>query len=165
MTRYRKGGKVDPATLPKGPNGRPLCRFCGKETRPPRRTFCSADCVHQHKLRTNGSYLRKQVYLRDRGVCRACGLDTKVVAREIWEIQILQGHHQAHRTKLLHGIPAKRKVWKRKLGGGLWDADHIVAVRDGGGDAGLDNLQTLCIPCHREKTVALRRRVIGNTRG
>lgn len=33
-----------------------------------------------------------------------------------------------------------------------WEADHIVEVRDGGGCCGLDNYQTLCVPCHKAKT-------------
>jgi hypothetical protein len=39
----------------------------------------------------------------------------------------------------------------------LWDADHIRAVVDGGGECGLDNMQTLCVWCHREKTASARR--------
>lgn len=155
--RYRKGGWVRPADLPKGPSGRPLCRWCGTETRPPRRTFCSAACVHQHRIRTNGSYLRQQVFRRDNGVCRGCGLDTKVVAAELLELRVLHGLAEMRRAQQLHGIPLSRTVWRRKLGGGLWDADHIVPVVEGGGEAGLDNLQTLCIPCHREKTRRRRR--------
>jgi hypothetical protein len=46
-------------------------------------------------------------------------------------------------------ISLKRKIWIRKHGGGLWDADHILAVKDGGGMCGLDNMRTLCIPCHK----------------
>lgn len=34
----------------------------------------------------------------------------------------------------------------------LWQADHIIEVRDGGGGCDLDNFQTLCIPCHKDKT-------------
>jgi 5-methylcytosine-specific restriction enzyme A len=33
-----------------------------------------------------------------------------------------------------------------------WEADHVIPVEDGGLSA-LENLQTLCIPCHREKTL------------
>jgi 5-methylcytosine-specific restriction endonuclease McrA len=53
-------------------------------------------------------------------------------------------------------IPLTRKVWKRKYGGGLWDADHILPVSLGGGLCGLDNMRTLCIPCHKEVTRVLR---------
>jgi len=33
-----------------------------------------------------------------------------------------------------------------------WDMDHIKPVEQGGGLCGLDNLQTLCQPCHKAKT-------------
>ena len=41
----------------------------------------------------------------------------------------------------------------------LWDADHILAVAEGGGECDLDNLRTLCLLCHRRQTVELRRRL------
>lgn len=33
-----------------------------------------------------------------------------------------------------------------------WQADHIVEVHQGGGGCGLDNFQTLCVDCHKDKT-------------
>jgi len=37
----------------------------------------------------------------------------------------------------------------------LWEADHIVPVVRGGGSTGLENLRTLCVPCHRRETAQL----------
>lgn len=34
-----------------------------------------------------------------------------------------------------------------------WQADHIIAVVNGGGGCGLDGYQTLCVPCHKKKTI------------
>lgn len=33
-----------------------------------------------------------------------------------------------------------------------WQADHIIPVHKGGGACGLENFQTLCLDCHKEKT-------------
>ena len=33
-----------------------------------------------------------------------------------------------------------------------WDADHIIAVVNGGGGLGLSNYRIVCKPCHRLKT-------------
>lgn len=33
-----------------------------------------------------------------------------------------------------------------------WQADHIVPVYKGGGGCGIENFQTLCLDCHKEKT-------------
>ena len=41
----------------------------------------------------------------------------------------------------------------------LRQADHIKAVAEGGGDASLDNLRTLCTPCHQHQTERLRGRL------
>lgn len=39
-----------------------------------------------------------------------------------------------------------------------WQADHIIEVREGGGGCGLENFQTLCEKCHKEKTKSFIRR-------
>lgn len=34
---------------------------------------------------------------------------------------------------------------------GEWECDHVVALKDGGGN-NIENLRVLCKPCHRSKT-------------
>ena len=41
----------------------------------------------------------------------------------------------------------------------FWQADHIIPVAEGGGDCGLENLRTLCTPCHLRETENLRSRL------
>jgi hypothetical protein len=41
----------------------------------------------------------------------------------------------------------------------FWQADHIFAVAEGGGSSGLDNLRTLCTPCHSAETEKLLARL------
>lgn len=41
----------------------------------------------------------------------------------------------------------------------FWEADHIVPVSEGGGFCGLENLRTVCQPCHRAETAALAGRL------
>ena len=41
----------------------------------------------------------------------------------------------------------------------MWEMDHIIPVVEGGGCCGLDNLQTLCLPCHKLDTAALAARL------
>ncbi|NXS04340.1 ZRAB3 endonuclease, partial [Oxylabes madagascariensis] len=36
--------------------------------------------------------------------------------------------------------------------GQFWQVDHIQPVYSGGGQCSLENLQTLCTACHRERT-------------
>ncbi len=148
-----RGGWVDRRSIPRGPNGRGLCRWCSLEVPRGRYTFCSPYCVHEWKLRTQPAYLREQVALRDRGVCATCGVDTVVAARR------LRYSRGAARMALLKhwGLRARSRQT-------LWDADHIVPVAEGGGECDLDNLRTLCLRCHREATLALRMRLVQSRR-
>jgi hypothetical protein len=57
------------------------CRWCGNMPEGSRKTFCSDECVHEHKLRAQPGYQAKHVLERDHGICCMCGRDC-VVARE-----------------------------------------------------------------------------------
>ncbi len=143
------GGRADRANLDKGPGGRPLCRWCNLEVPPRRFTFCSDWCVHEWRLRTDPGYLREQVLARDRGICAICKVDARAAYGE------LRRARGTHRIKLLErwGL----KGLSRKT---LWDADHILPVVEGGGECDLKNIRTLCLACHRQQTLELRRRLI-----
>lgn len=134
--------------VPRGPNGRGICRWCSLEVPKRRFTFCSEYCVHEWKLRTQPGYLREQVFARDRGVCAGCGVDTMGEARQ------LRYSRGTRRAELLRHWGLRARTRKS-----LWDADHIVPVAEGGGECDLENIRTLCLRCHREATRRLRERM------
>lgn len=145
----RYGEKLVPKhKIPINESGFKACRWCGGDVKPPRRTMCSPECVHELLIRRDNRYIRDCVYKRDNGICSLCNIDTKVIASNALK---LEGDERKTFLKE-YNIGMKRKIWKRKHGGGLWDADHIVPVKEGGGQCGLDNLRTLCIKCHKEVT-------------
>ena len=74
-SRSMPGGWVDRDSLPKGENGRNLCRWCQLEVPKGRITFCSDWCVEEWRLRSDPGYLRAKVLQRDHGVCAYCGVD------------------------------------------------------------------------------------------
>lgn len=148
------------------------CRLCAGEIAAPRRTFCCDECVHFHLLRTSGSHVRKALALRDAGRCALCGVDAAAACREA---------RRAVREAVAHGTPAVDAALAcsvadgpfagyARLGGGgrrrvprvsegsFWQADHAVAVQEGGGCCGLSNLRTLCSPCHAVVTAEHARR-------
>ena len=146
-TRSMPGGWADRDSLPKGPNGRSLCRWCNLEVPRGRLTFCSDWCVEEWRLRSNPGYLREKVLERDRGICAGCGVDCLAT----WlHLKRLRG---TARLKAFSewGITARSRK-------SLWDADHILPVVEGGGECDITNLRTLCLKCHRAFTAELRKR-------
>jgi len=164
-----KAGWCSPSKLPRGPNGRALCRQCGSEVPKGSRSFCSTACVHSWKLTTDPGYQRKQVFERDRGVCSMCGLDTEALLRAYHEAR-----QAAYRESTGRDVePHYSSFWWRvgydetnaRLralgfipGRSCWEMDHVLAVVEGGGGCSIDNLRTLCVPCHRKVTRELRAR-------
>ena len=148
MSTKRKmpGGRIR-RTEERGPHGKGICRWCHCEVAGRRRTFCSDDCVHEWRLRTDPGYLRQQVLLRDRGICGVCGLDTIEFYRRL---QRLPARKRRALSSQLDMHPRRRS---------FWDADHVLPVAEGGGECDLSNIRTLCLWCHQENTEQLRRRL------
>lgn len=158
--RTRRGGFCRRGELQQDEKGRNLCRCgCGQPIKAPRRTFATDACVHEWRLRTDTGYLRDQTFARDHGVCAICGTKTEEVRQQVLSLATFvwstKQRPTEHGTKLLEtavyyrelGFPSPRQTW--------WNADHIQEVVRGGGECGLENIQTLCIPCHRRKTARL----------
>ena len=128
--------------------------------RPPRRSWCSDTCVREFEIRRSPRALRKAVWKRDRGICRACGLNTGELKRERF-VRLLIGKQKGggRRRSAVLRRRAALKAWRARLcqlgfdpRRSPWEADHILPVFRGGGSCGLEGIQTLCQPCHRTKT-------------
>jgi len=122
---------------------RGTCRWCGepilyaegaKQGEPDRRRRWHPECVEVYNA-TDPREARRLVRKRDRGRCADCGVDTYAVRREV------RGPGRTRKLRERGYVPRRS----------LWELDHIVPLIDGGTHA-LENLQTLCTPCHKRKT-------------
>ncbi|MGI9175700.1 MAG: HNH endonuclease, partial [Rhodothermales bacterium] len=94
----------------------------------------------------------RAVWQRDQGQCAACGRDTLALRHR------LQAARTSERERLYSELVREGYDRHRLDRFVLWDMDHIQPVIEGGGGTGLRNLQTLCVPCHKQKTAAMQRR-------
>lgn len=140
---------------PRSPEGLRLCRWCKRLVLPPRKTFCSDGCVHEWRIRTDNRYVRKQVLARDRGICARCRVDT---------LALEAAFRKACRALKAEAPPELPAAYERLQSLGFnqyksfWEANHKLAVADGGGECGLDNFETACVPCHKKITREQRAR-------
>ncbi|HEX7828937.1 MAG TPA: HNH endonuclease [Thermoanaerobaculia bacterium] len=100
-------------------------------------------------MRSSSSYLRDCVFERDRGVCALCKDDMHKLRRRVMRMKFADRMRELKSLQQNGVIHKGRKTW--------WEADHILPVVEGG-DSNLENIRTLCIPCHRGVTKALRER-------
>lgn len=192
MSRYRTPAQRERATTSRGKvpkrarvtvDGReyPACRNCGGACLPPRRTFCGGTlaslsrdgrirkpgtgCVHAWALRSWPDYARRHVLARDGGVCAACGTDTIMLRAAFTCMMRASPAYTRDPDALVIGAAVAIGYTRGDLGRlSLWEADHIVPVAEGGGETGLENLRTLCLPCHRRATAALAKRMAARRR-
>nr|KAF6451450.1 zinc finger RANBP2-type containing 3 [Molossus molossus] len=142
--------------------GNPLCLRCQQPTGQTEQEykanswdsrFCSLKCQEEFWIRSNNSYLRAKVFEIEHGVCQLCNLN----AQELF--LRLRDAPKSQRKSLLD-ITWASKLPLEQLNemirtpgeGHFWQVDHIKPVFGGGGQCSLDNLQTLCTVCHRERT-------------
>lgn len=158
-----RAGRIDPSKLPRGPEGRALCRRCGVEVPRGRRSFCSASCADDWAVRNNPTIMRQRVFQRDKGICALCGVDTEVLGKVLAA--------EWNRIKMAETAPERqeRQTFRRRFRWyfnrtSYWDADHIKPVSEGGGECALDNMRTLCVPCHHLVTRELAKRTASHRR-
>jgi 5-methylcytosine-specific restriction endonuclease McrA len=75
---------------------------------------------------------------------------TKCTTKVVKEFKIIKGDVQVIREELRRRD--KEICAECNEPADVWQADHILEVRHGGGGCTLDNFQTLCTDCHKKKT-------------
>ncbi|XP_067155474.1 DNA annealing helicase and endonuclease ZRANB3 isoform X1 [Apteryx mantelli] len=142
--------------------GNPLCLSCQQPTvqlghgcqAPAWDTrFCSHACQEDFSIRSSQSYLRTKVFEIERGVCQFCNQNAQELYLSIRDAPKIQ------RKKLLESSWMSRlplgqlnEIITNPTEGQFWQVDHIKPVYSGGGQCSLENLQTLCTVCHKERT-------------
>lgn len=122
------------------------CTWCGHRVPKGRRRWCGQECVAAWMASWGSwAHLCWLVEQRDRGVCAWCGCDT----RRLRQLLHKWGYGDDYSRDALPLLRAAGWVPGRQL----WEADHIVPRAEGGEDR-LENLRTLCVPCHKARTAA-----------
>ena len=159
MWRYRKARSVGMDHLRKTPDGR--CAWCNvTRITDRRRKYCTDDCsqsAYFYSYPQNPAAKAWRLIEVQACACVGCGLDyTAEIERRIQGIE-----HYNDRMRKQHPDWFKAdKVTYYRLGyntGEKWHVDHINPLFKGGDGIGMDNVQVLCVECHKRKTVEERR--------
>lgn len=160
------------------------CTWCGGPVGKGRATWCSRTCVEAFQLRCDPAAIRRHIEQTRPLVCAICWRDIAWLksleprAKKAWHNLEYQpdrcrkGHllinrrgrrnrRRTERWARLWGYGLRRSIrgWLACRGlAGLWEADHIVPVVEGGGLCDASGYRILCVPCHRHETAALAAR-------
>lgn len=107
---------------PKVVNGVKLCCNCGKPLPRGRIKYCTGTCGYDFFVKHNFGLLRFKIFERDDYTC--------------------QNNKCSYKWESCDG---------RSMGEML-NCDHIIPICLGGAEFDEDNLQTLCVECHKKKT-------------
>ncbi|XP_034864037.1 DNA annealing helicase and endonuclease ZRANB3 isoform X1 [Mirounga angustirostris] len=142
--------------------GNPLCLRCQQPTCQTKQEckvnawdsrFCSLKCQEEFWIRSNNSYLRAKVFEIEHGVCQLCNLNAQELFLRLRDAPKSQRKNLLDIT-WISKLPLEQlnEMIRNPGEGHFWQVDHIKPVSGGGGQCSLDNLQTLCTVCHRERT-------------
>jgi len=136
------------------------CAYCGGELSRASRakevqsTYCSRECVENGRLKRGGMYsssrIREQVFALEGGICSLCGINAYALYTRILALQPAERLNALCNAnwRLPKSAEALERLLQDPKEGDFWNADHINAVKEGGGGCNLDNLRTICVPCH-----------------
>jgi 5-methylcytosine-specific restriction endonuclease McrA len=126
------------------------CAWCGAALPARRRSWCSDRCGELFWSNHWWSVARRTVKRRDRYRCRSCGANGPK--------RPVRTKHATHRAYL-----AAMRAWRKAKLVARLEVNHIVPCAGRHTELScahhLDNLETLCMPCHKVHTSALRARV------
>uniref|UniRef100_A0A8C3RAS0 ZRAB3 endonuclease n=1 Tax=Cyanoderma ruficeps TaxID=181631 RepID=A0A8C3RAS0_9PASS len=139
--------------------GTPLCLSCQQPTAPPApgrawdTRFCCHGCQEDFSIRSSNSYLRSKVFHIEHGVCQACHNNAQELYLSVRDAPRSQ-RKQLLESSWMSRLPLGQlnEMIRSPAEGQFWQVDHIQPVYSGGGQCSLENLQTLCTACHRERT-------------
>eukprot|EP00466_Bigelowiella_natans_P012004 jgi/Bigna1/85916/estExt_fgenesh1_pg.C_70017 len=125
-----------------------------------REMLCSRDCYSEYTLRVGTSSLvRARLSNLEEGICQSCNTDCRKLFHLVEALKGIDDRKKVLYAAGYNPSAIGRKRFKRlvdnerKITEGLfWEADHILEVARSGGECGMENYQTLCIPCHQRKT-------------
>ena len=169
MSRYKK---YRAPFLDRNHAGEKICIMCGKPLTGRKQTWCGdPQCWQLQWIRSGDqSEMRRYLFEKEKGICQRCGTDCEMireVAKWLLRHHIVDGRGKEIGTTSDTCLGLGMLSEFQKLGfpikvtyHGLhtWEADHIVPLAEGGTHHE-DNLQTLCIACHKQDTKELAGRL------
>ena len=139
-----------------------LCRLCKQPCPEMERYWCSEECLRNYLFMSDGSYVRGKLFERDLGICAECGVNAAQMDDALARLKDDLLHPLLMSIHPMIVATLRAEGWKniRVRGRGsyadaieytsCWEADHVRAISEGGGECGLENYRTLCFVCHKK---------------
>ncbi|EDQ88437.1 uncharacterized protein MONBRDRAFT_26139 [Monosiga brevicollis MX1] len=117
---------------------------------------CNVFVIAGWQTGTGGSIRRRLAEL-EQGVCQLCHLDCQTLLYNLKGASTTSERLRLLAQTTLHKLPLERRerIARAPKAADLWQADHIVPVCEGGGEAEIEEFRTLCTVCHQGETQRL----------
>ena len=143
-----------------------LCRWCAKPLKGQCTAYCSDECSGEIFTRCTFASLRRRLFSERGGICEGCGIDINALTEFFsWYRRTCRKYEDKignYQLRFVEQWPFEHEL-RESLGykgqNDFWECNHKLALAEGGNLVDPDNLEILCLKCHRKHTAALRRRL------
>lgn len=160
-------------------NGRCInCSLLLSETKRNSYRYCSEECKDEFYTKFDFSYSKQKIWYRDQGICQMCKKSTRYIKETIHKLWWVDEQTKEVECDIVRIVciederSIKFKRTKSNIGRTYYlpyyidikeyddyEVDHIIEISTGKTPKeraklflDYDNLQILCVPCHKEKT-------------
>lgn len=143
------------------------CAWCNTRPLPNKRhKYCDRHCSDSAFMYCNPQSKPSRMYVLtylQHSACTLCGLDYSDFIKELIDKRWKAWTDLAYwrRVTISYGGTEHGLMSLSYLGdqcGSIWEVDHIEPIFKGGIGIGFDNIQVVCKACHKQKSIAERRK-------
>lgn len=141
------------------------CVWCATKLQGKKRRWCSETCVRSAQFHCHPQDPSSKIYrliFKQQWACARCGESYEDIIRKMIrdtyeKMNRIGSYGWQHdgRFRPRTAEDPERKISLHLVGygtGDRWQTDHIIPIHKGGKGIANENLQTLCVPCHKAKT-------------
>jgi len=115
--------------------------------------YCDEDCRRSAYMYIHPQDVSLKVWILIKRQACACAICREDFEDRIADLINRRASHAMRHTGIVAQFSSLKYFEIGHSTGDIWEVDHVLPIHKGGDGIGFDNVQVVCVKCHRKKTV------------